>query len=133
MNRTATQHAGIAAESVDGLNQCLRAALADADEPGLAGLKDAFETVASLKLLAQRLTLAATQTQQLVSKWHEEDHLHSGAVDTGEAVASFGTAMTEASTAARALFIALDDATRGKLGLVGWQEPAPPAASPAAS
>lgn len=133
MNRTATQYASIAAESVDSLNQCLRAALADADDADVKRLKDAYEAVTSLKLLAQRLTLASTQTNQLVGKWHEEGHLHSGAVDTDKAVTSFGAAMTDASNAARALFLALDNATRGNLGLVGWQEPTPPAASSAAS
>lgn len=125
MDRTATQHAGIAAESVNGLNQRLRAALAGGDVPDLARLKDAYEVAASLKLLAQRLTLTATEMKQLVNEWHQEGHLLTEpAVDTDTVVDGFSTAMTDAGKVARALFISLDDATKN-LAPIGWQEPAP--------
>ncbi|MER7901349.1 hypothetical protein ABTX62_36190 [Streptomyces sp. NPDC096046] len=128
MNRTATQYAGIAAESVNGLNQRIRAALADGEAPDLARLKDAYEATASLKLLAQRLTLTATQMQQLVGKWHQEGHLLTEpAIDTDAVVDDFSTAMTDASKVARSLFVALDDATKN-LAPIGWQESAPAAA-----
>ena len=125
MNRTATQHAGIAAESVNGVNQSLRAALAHAEGADLAKLKDAYEVACSLKLLAQRLTLTATEMRQLVGEWHQEGHLVTEpAIDTDVVVASFSTAMTDAGKVARALFTALDDATKN-LAPIGWQESAP--------
>ncbi|MCX4581349.1 hypothetical protein OHB41_51315 [Streptomyces sp. NBC_01571] len=128
MNRTATQHAGIAAESVNGLNQRIRAALTDGETSDLARLKDAYEVTASLKLLAQRLTLTATELQQLVGGWHQEGHLLTApAVDTEAVVDGFSTAMTDAGKVARALFVALDDATKN-LAPIGWQESAPAAA-----
>jgi hypothetical protein len=128
MDRSATQHAGIAAESVDGLNERILATLTDADDADLTRLKDAYEATASLKLMAQRLTLTATQMQRLVDEWHQEGHLHTApAVDTKAVVDDFSTAMTNASKAARALFIALHDATKS-LGPIGWQESAPVAA-----
>lgn len=123
MDRTATQHAGIAAEAVNGLNQCLRAALADDDDPGIARARDVYEVAASMKLMAQRLALMSTEMTQLVDKWSEEGRLRTEtALDTDAKVAEFSTAMTGANKAARALFIALDDGTRA-LGPVGWQEP----------
>ncbi|MFG3223063.1 hypothetical protein [Streptomyces sp. NPDC048185] len=125
MDRTATQHAGIAAESVNGLNQRIRAALADAEDSDLKRLKDAYEVTASLKLLAQRLTLTATEMQQLVDEWHQEGHLVTApSVDTNAVVGAFDTAMTDAGKIARTLFTALDDATKN-LAPIGWQESAP--------
>ncbi|WP_328565272.1 hypothetical protein [Streptomyces coelicoflavus] len=128
MNRTATQHAGIAAESVNGVNQSIRAALADAEGADITKLKDAYEVMASLKLLAQRLTLTAPQMRKLVDEWHQEGHLLTEpAIDTSSVVDGFSTAMTDASKLARALFVALDDATKN-LAPIGWQESAPPKA-----
>lgn len=125
MDRTATQHAGIAAESVNGLNQRIRAALADDQDSDLNRLKDAYEVTASLKLLAQRLTLTATEMRQLVGEWHQEGHLVTApSVDTNEVVDAFNTAMTDAGKVARTLFVALDDATKN-LAPIGWQESAP--------
>jgi hypothetical protein len=125
MNRTATQHAGIAAESVNGVNQGIRAALAGAEDADIAKLKDAYEVMCSLKLLAQRLTLTAPQMRQLVGEWHEEGHLVTEpAIDTDVVVDGFSTAMADAGKVARALFVALDDATKN-LAPIGWQESAP--------
>ncbi|MEU5902680.1 hypothetical protein [Streptomyces venezuelae] len=122
MDRTANQHAGIAAESVNGLNQRIRAALNHAEDSDLNRIKDAYEATASLKLLAMRLTLTATEMKQLVDGWHQEGHLHSApAVDTDAEATDFNTAMTKANKAARALFIALDDATKA-LAPMGWRE-----------
>lgn len=123
MDRSATQHAGIAAESINGINQDIRAALAHSDDADLARLKDAYEVTASLKLLVQRLTLTASEMKKLVGEWHQEGHLLTApAVDTDSTVHDFNTAMTAASNTARALFIALDDATKS-LAHIGWQEP----------
>ena len=128
MDCSAAEHAGIAAEAVDGLNQRIHATLINADDADLTRLKDAYEVTASLKLMAQRLTLTATQMQQLVDEWRQEGHLHtSPAVDTNTVVDDFSTAMTNANKAARALFIELDDAIKS-LGPIGWQESAPVAA-----
>lgn len=128
MDRTATQHAGIAAEAVNGVNHRIRAALAHAEDSDLTRLKDAYEVTTSLKLLAQRLTLTATQMQQLVGEWHQEGHLLTApSIDTDAVVDDFSTAMTGASKVARALFVALDDATKS-LAPIGWQEPTPVAA-----
>lgn len=123
MDTTATQQAGIAAEAVNQLNQCLRAALGDEDAPGITRVRDAYETTASMKLMATRLALMGTELSQLVDKWSEEDRLCTETeLDTDAKVAEFRAAMTSATKAARALFIALDDGTRA-LGPVGWQEP----------
>jgi hypothetical protein len=120
MDRTATQHAGIAAEAVNGLNQRIRTALTDAEDSDLTRLKDAYEVTASLKLLAQRLTLTATQMQQLVGEWHQEGHLLTApSIDIDAVVDDFSTAMTDAGKVARALFVALDDATKN-LAPIGW-------------
>lgn len=128
MNRTAMQHAGIAAEAINGVNQRIRAALADADDADLTRLKDAYEVACSLKLLAQRLTLTATSLRQLVGEWHQEGHLVTApAVDTDTVADGFNTAMTDAGKVARSLFIALDDATKN-LAPIGWQELTPVAA-----
>ncbi len=125
MNRTATQHAGIAAESVNGVNQSIRAALAASEDADITKLKDAYEVMASLKLLVQRLTLTAPQMRQLVDEWHQEGHLITEpAIDTNTVVDGFNTAMTDAGKVARALFVALDDATK-KLAPIGWQESVP--------
>ncbi|MDQ0913733.1 hypothetical protein QFZ22_009805 [Streptomyces canus] len=125
MDRTSTQFAGIAAESVNGVNQGIRAALVGAEDADLAKLKDAYEVMCSLKLLAQRLTLTAPQMRQLVGEWHEEGHLLTEpALDTGTVVDGFNTAMTNAGKLAQALFFALDDATKN-LAPIGWQELAP--------
>lgn len=129
MDTTATQQAGIMAEAINQLNQCLRAALADEDAPGITRVKDAYETVTSLKLMATRLPLMGAELSQLVDKWSEEGRLCTEtALDTDAKVAEFSTAMTAMSTAAQALFIALHDGSRA-LGPVGWQEPTPAAAS----
>lgn len=125
MNRTATQHAASAAEAVNGLNRRVHAALVAAEDTDLTRLKDAYEVIASLKSLAQRLTLTATQMQQLVSQWHEEGHLVTGhAIDTDEVVGDFSSAMAETAKVARGLFTTLDSATES-LGPIGWQDPGP--------
>lgn len=126
MQKTVTQHASIAAESVNGVNQHLLATLAKAGDVGPTRLKDAYEATTSLKLLAQRLTLTAKKLQQLVEEWHQAGNLRTAtAIDTDTVVADFGSAMTAADKAALSLFIALDHATKS-LAPIGWQESAPP-------
>lgn len=120
MNRTATEHANIAAESVNCINKSLLAA--QTGDSDVRQIKDAYEVTAALKLLSQRLTLTATQLDQRVSGWDEEGHLLTGhAFDTSATVMAFSTAMTQAHDTARALFNALDDATNA-LALIGWQK-----------
>lgn len=119
------QHAGIAAEAVNGTNQGIRAALAGDDDADLKRLKDAYEVACSLKLLAQRLTLTMSQLSQIVGEWHEEGHLHTApATDDDTVVAEARAALTSAGKTARALFADLDDAT-ASLALIGWKNPAP--------
>jgi hypothetical protein len=122
MDRSVTQHAAGAAEAINGLNHRILAALADSDDSDLTRLKDAYEAVASLKLLSQRLTLTATEMQRLVSEWHQEGRLQTGhEVDANTLVNNFSTAMTDASKTARVLFNAFDDATQS-LGPIGWRD-----------
>jgi len=122
MQQTVTQHASIAAESVNGVNQHLLATLAGAEGVDPTRFKDAYEATASLKLLAQRMTLTVEKMQQLVEVWHQAGSLLTEtAVDTDAVVAGFGSAMTAADKAALSLFSALDDATKN-LARIGWRE-----------
>lgn len=124
MNRTGIQHASIAAEAVNGLNQRTLAALTGSEDSDLTRARDAYEVTTSLKLLAQRLTLASRQTDKLVRGWHDEGHLRTAyAVDTDSTVNEFSQAMARADQAALALFVAYEEASNA-LARVGWQEPA---------
>jgi hypothetical protein len=130
MNRTGIQHASIAAEAVNGLNRRTLAALNRSDDSDLTRAKDAYEATTSLKLLAQRLTLASTQITKLVRGWHDEGHLRTAhAVDTHATVNEFSEAMARADRAALTLFVAYEDASNA-LARVGWQESAAPVAHP---
>ncbi|MFH8797673.1 hypothetical protein [Streptomyces sp. NPDC017941] len=123
MDRTAIQHAGIAGEAVNGVNKRIHAALTHAEGADMKRLKDAYEVVASLKLLSQRLTLSMDQLAQLVSEWHDEGHLHTApAIDVNATVADVNRALNSASERARALFIDLDDVTKS-LAPIGWKDP----------
>lgn len=125
MDRTAMQHAGIAAEAVNGTNQRIRATLTGDDDADLTRLKDAYEVACSIKLLAQRLTLTMTELGQVVGAWHEAGHLHTApATDVDTVVTDAKTALDSASRTARALFTDLDHAT-DNLALIGWKDPAP--------
>ncbi|BBB00280.1 hypothetical protein RVR_7277 [Actinacidiphila reveromycinica] len=123
MNRTATQHASIAAESVNGLNLRVLANLARSEGADLARIKDVYEIAASLKVLAQRLTLAADQMGRLVGEWQDEGRLRTAsALDSGALVEDFGSAMDDAQKSALALYAAFHHATES-LAPIGWQEP----------
>jgi len=124
MNRTAIQQASIAAEAINGLNQRTLAALNGSADADLKRSKDAYEVIISLKLLAQRLTLASQEADKLVRGWHDEGHLRTApAVSTDTTVTEFSEAMAKADRAALDLFIAYEEAGKA-LARVGWQEPA---------
>jgi len=115
MNRTGIQHASIAAEAINGLNHS-----------DLTRSKDAYEVVISLKLLAQRLTLASTETEQLVRAWYEAGRLRtSPSVSTEATIAEFSEAMAQADQAALALSFAYEAAGKA-LAHVGWNEESQP-------
>jgi hypothetical protein len=127
MERTGTQSAGIAAESINGLNRRLLATLGREADADMTKARDAYEATASLKLLAQRLGLTCSQLPELTDRWLDERRLVTApANDPGEQAGAFRAAMADAKTAARDMFAALDRATEA-LAPVGWQEPPEPA------
>jgi hypothetical protein len=123
VNHSAIQQASIAAEAINGLNQRTLAALNRSDDADLIRAKDAYEVTTSLKLLAQRLTLATREIKQLVTDWHDEGHLRTAHTDDTDAtVTQFSKAMTDADRAALTLYVAFEEATNA-LARVGWQAP----------
>lgn len=127
MDPTAVQQASIAAEAINGLNLRLLATLDGAEDADLTQIKGVYEVACSLKLLAQRLTLTATELGKVVGGWHEDGHLRTApAVDGDALVVDFGTAMTDAHMGARAMFATFEHATTS-LSPMGWQEAAPAA------
>lgn len=121
LDRTATQHAGIAGESVNAVNWALRAALADKPEANIKKVKDAYEVAASVKLTAERMMLTAHEMKLLVAKWHKQGHLVTAPeTNLDEAVSTFAKAMDDAEKAAKTLWFALADGTHA-MGAMGWQ------------
>jgi hypothetical protein len=130
MDRTAVQHASIAAEAINGLNTSTLATLNGADDADLTRLKDAYDVVCSLKLLSQRLVLTAGELGKIVAGWHEEGHLRTAPAEDPDAlVANFGKAVADAGAAAREAWFAYERAS-ASLTPMGWQEAAPAPAEP---
>jgi hypothetical protein len=121
MDRTATQHAGIAGESINGVNWAILAARTDKPDADIKKAKDAYEVAASVKLTSQRMMLTARELKVLMAKWHEEGHLvTSPETSLDDTITAFAKAMDDAEKAAKALWFALSRGTDA-MALIGWQ------------
>lgn len=131
MERTATQHAGIAGESINGVNWAILAARTDKPDADIKKAKDAYEIAASVKLTAERMMLTAHELKLLMTKWHEEGHLVTAPeTNLDETITQFAKAMDDAEKAAKTLWFALSDGTNA-MAPIGWQKEAaaPPGAT----
>lgn len=122
MDRTATQHAGIAGESINGVNWAILAARTEKPEANIKKAKDAYEVAASVKLTAERMMLTAHELKLLITKWHDEGRLVTAPeTDLDATITTFAKAMDDAEKAAKTLWFALSDGTKA-IGAIGWQE-----------
>jgi len=121
LDRTATQHAGIAGESINGVNWAILAARTDKPDADIKKAKDAYEVAASVKLTAQRMMLTARELKLLMAKWHEEGHLVTAPeTSLDDTMTNFAKAMGDAEEAAKTLWFALARGTDA-MAPIGWQ------------